>query len=116
LDFANPDGALYAGMYGQARLPITDARPTLTIPSSALIFDSSGVRVALVRDGKIHFQPVTVGRDLGTELEITGGLLPTDLVVANPGERLSEGGDVHLMAAPSVAGAAPVPGQRAAAN
>jgi len=99
LDFTNSDGALYAGMYGQARLPITEARPTLTIPSSALIFDSSGVRVAVVRDGRIHFQPVTVGRDLGTELEITDGLSPDDLVVGNPGERLAEGGGVQFSSA-----------------
>jgi membrane fusion protein, multidrug efflux system len=91
LDFVNKDGALYAGMYGQARLPISEAQPTLTIPSSALIFNASGVQIATVRDNKIHLQKITVGRDLGTELEVTDGLSADDKVVSNPGARLAEG-------------------------
>jgi RND family efflux transporter MFP subunit len=97
LDFINKKQELYAGMYGQARLPISEPRPTLTIPSAALIFNAAGVQIALVRDGnKIHVQPITVGRDMGTELEVTDGLSPDDLVVSNPGARLAEGVTVQV--------------------
>ena len=74
LHFANPDGKLYAGMYGEVRITVTEPRTTLTVPTSALVFDAEGTRVAVVKDGKVHFQPVMVGRDLGTDLEINGGL------------------------------------------
>ena len=52
LHFPNSDGSLYAGMYGQARLPVSQDKPVLMIPSSALVFNASGMQVALVRDGK----------------------------------------------------------------
>jgi hypothetical protein len=96
LDFRNPNGELYPGMYGQAILPLSEARPAMIVPSGALVFNADGVQMAVVRDGKAHFQKVTVGRDLGTELEITDGLSPDDQVVTNPGERLSEGVSVTI--------------------
>ena len=34
---------------------------------------------------KVKFQKVTVGRDLGTDLEVTGGLSDGQRVIANPG-------------------------------
>jgi multidrug efflux pump subunit AcrA (membrane-fusion protein) len=83
-------------MYGQARLPVTLTRPSMTIPSGALVFNADGTQVALVKDGKAHFQKISVGRDLGTQLEIVDGLSPDDVVVSNPGERLTDGVQVQI--------------------
>src|SRR5439155_2261217 len=91
LHFRNKDSALVPGMYGQLRLPITDSKPTLTIPTSALVFNADGLRVNIVRDGKIHVQLLKVGRDFGTEIEVASGLSDQDRVVTNPGEKLAEG-------------------------
>jgi RND family efflux transporter MFP subunit len=91
LDFPNSDGALYAGMYGQARLPLQQNQTVLVIPTSGLIFDRNGLQVAVVQDQKIHFQKISVGRDMGTAIEVTDGLTADDNVVVNPGERLAEG-------------------------
>jgi RND family efflux transporter MFP subunit len=96
LDFPNPDGALDVGMYGTASLPTSNPQPVLVVPTSSLIFNANGVQVALVRDGKVHFQKVTVGRDLGTDLEITDGVSTSDQVVTNPGEKLGEGLTVQV--------------------
>jgi len=96
LDFSNKDNALYPGMYGQARLPVLESRPVMTIPSSSLVFNADGTQVAVVKDGKVHFQKVAVGRDLGTQLEIIGGLSDDDVVVSNPGERLTDGVEVQV--------------------
>ena len=82
------------------------------IPTSALRFDAGGVRAVLVQDGKVHLQPVKPGRDLGTELEIVEGLTPTSQVVTNPGERLSEGSVVKVVAAAQKG--EPLPGQKSA--
>ena len=97
LDFPNPDGALYPGMYGQARIPVFNSEPLLIIPSSALVFDANGVRVGVVKDGKAHFQKVTISRDLGITLDISDGLSADDQVITNPGERLDEGVPVQVI-------------------
>jgi RND family efflux transporter MFP subunit len=96
VDVPNPDNTLYAGMYGQVRLPISTQHPTLTIPTSALVFNATGLQVAIVKDNKVHFQPIKVGRDLGTEIEVTSGLTSDDQIVSTPGEQLVENGDVTV--------------------
>ena len=108
LDFPNNDNALYPGMYGQARLPITQSDPIMTIPSSSLVFNADGTQVAVIKDNKAHFQKISVGRDLGTQLEVIAGLSPDDQVVSNPGERLTDGVEVQVAAKP---GAAPDQGK-----
>ena len=97
LHFPNATGELYAGMYGQVKLNIAEDHPILVIPSSALIFNAQGLEVALAQNDKVHYQKITVGRDLGTELEVTDGLAVTDQVIANPGERLREGLTIRVL-------------------
>ena len=94
IDVTNAENLLFAGMYGEVRLPITRA-PALLIPTSATLFDTEGTRVALVKDDRVHFQKVTLGRDLGKNIEVLEGLHPDDLVIRNPGQRLVEGGPVR---------------------
>jgi RND family efflux transporter MFP subunit len=96
LEFANPDLALVPGMYGQVQLAVTSAPKALLIPVSAMLFNAQGTQVAVVQEGKVHFQRVTVGRDLGTDLEVIDGLTPDMQVVTNPGERLAEGVEVQV--------------------
>ena len=103
LDFANKDNALYPGMYGQARLPVEQTSPVMMVPSSCLVFNADGTQMAVVKDGKAHFQKVSVGRDLGTQLEVVEGLSPDDEVVANPGERLTDGVEVQVASKPGSA-------------
>ena len=101
IDFDNRDGRLYAGAYGQVHLPVTPKKGVMVIKTSALIFNSEKQHVAVL-DGqdKVHFKDVTVGRDFGTEIEVTGGLDPTDHVVDNPGERVADGAEVTAQKAP----------------
>jgi len=91
LDFPNPDGALLAGMYGDAHVGLSQDHPTLVIPTGALVFNANGKQVATVRDGKIAFRDIVVGRDLGTDLEVLSGLTSADQIVTNPTGRLVEG-------------------------
>lgn len=97
--FDNPKGELYAGMYGQVRLTLSSEKPALVIPTAALIFDAAGTQVATVHDSHVHLRNVTVGRDLGTELEVLSGLNSTDDVISNPAGQLSEGALVQVMPA-----------------
>lgn len=91
LTFNNAQGLLYPGMYGQVRLLLSRQNPILVIPGSALLFNSSGTQVATVVDNKVHFQSIQVGRDLGTEIEVLGGLAKDAQVIANPAAQLAEG-------------------------
>ncbi len=109
VDFPNQDDVLFAGMYGQVHLQIQSPTPPLILPTSALVFDTDGTKVATVAENnKVKFQKIQVGRDLGTELEVTDGLSGKEQVVSNPGERLADGVEVQIAPsaepAPSPAG------------
>ena len=101
IDFDNKDGRLYAGEYGQVHLPVTPMKGVMVINTSALIFNSEQQHVAVI-DGqnKVHYKTVQVGRDFGTQIEVTGGLDPADHVVDNPGERIADGAEVTAHQAP----------------
>jgi RND family efflux transporter MFP subunit len=99
LDFDNADGRLWAGMYGQVTFNIHREKPVLTVPTSALMFNAQGTQVVVVDHNVIHFRNITVGRDLGTEIEVATGLNGDEQVVSNPGERLAEGVQVQVVSA-----------------
>jgi multidrug efflux pump subunit AcrA (membrane-fusion protein) len=79
-------------MYAQVRFVLTRRQPAFVIPSSALIIDRSGMRVASVSsDDRIHFIPVEIGHDMGKQIEIVHGLRGDEALVTNPSDLLSEG-------------------------
>jgi multidrug efflux pump subunit AcrA (membrane-fusion protein) len=41
--------------------------------------------------GKVRIQKITLGRDYGSEIEVTSGLSATDRVILNPGDTLRDG-------------------------
>ena len=87
----NADRALLVGSYVLVKLEVRQRNAPLLIPASALMFDAAGTRVATVDAlGQIRIKPVDVNGDFGTEIGIEKGLKPTDRVVSNPGDRLSE--------------------------
>ncbi|HTH61026.1 MAG TPA: efflux RND transporter periplasmic adaptor subunit [Paraburkholderia sp.] len=97
VDVDNRDGALMPGAYAQVHLELATARPALDLPVSALLFRPGGVTVAVVgSDGKTALKTVQVGRDFGTRMEITSGLLPTDRVIDNPGDAITAGQPVSI--------------------
>ena len=85
IDFLNADGKLFAGEYGEVRLPVTEQVPVSLIPSSALIFNAAGLTVGTIGpDDKVVVKTVALGRDFGTELEVTSGLTTADHVTHQP--------------------------------
>jgi len=106
----NPTGALAPGEFGEVTFHLRASRPTVVIPSNALLFRAQGPQVALVRgDNKVHLQSVQLGRDLGNSLEVLSGLRPEDVVIANPSDSITEGAAVDVQ--PS-AGSEPAAGSR----
>ncbi|CAN5423221.1 efflux RND transporter periplasmic adaptor subunit [soil metagenome] len=108
VNFPNKDGLLYAGMFGQIIFHLKPLDPPLVVPTAALVFNAQGLRLATVKDGKVAFKTVTVGRDFGTELEILNGIAEDEQIISNPGERLRDGVDVQIhQNPPAVADKAP---------
>lgn len=93
----NRDGSLLPGMYAQVKFVLTRTEPALIIPSSALVIDKAGMHVvSLASDGHVHFQPVEVGQDMGTQIEITHGLNGNETLVSNPSDLLNDGEQVEM--------------------
>ncbi|HTH54115.1 MAG TPA: efflux RND transporter periplasmic adaptor subunit [Edaphobacter sp.] len=93
----NRDASLLPGMYAQVHFTLPQQRTSLIIPTSSLVVDHAGMHVVTVdASQKVHFLPVTIGKDLGKEVEILAGLQGTESLVASPSDLLSEGEHVEL--------------------
>jgi RND family efflux transporter MFP subunit len=112
IDVPNPDGVLFAGMYGEVRFPVTTDRPTLTVPTSAPTFGADGPTLWVVEASHARARRVALGRDFGTEIEVLDGVAADDDVVKNPGERLLDGLEVRVAPAAAPAAGAPKEGKR----
>ena len=97
----NKDGKLIPGMYAQVKFDLPQVT-ALRLPSSALLSGSEGTRIALVSAGnRVHYVPVKVGRDFGSEVEILTGLTAADQVIVGPSASLKEGTTVHSVVLPA---------------
>lgn len=95
----NPDGKLLPGTYVQVDLNLPRKDPPLLIPSDTLVVRSNGTLVARVgADNAVHFQSITVGRDLGERIEVLSGLKAGQRVIVNPNDSVQEGVKVHPVA------------------
>jgi multidrug efflux pump subunit AcrA (membrane-fusion protein) len=102
----NSDGLLQPGAYLQADFELPTNPNVVRIPTSALVFRERGMEVAIVGPGdRIELKPITIGRNLGTEVEVLTGLGPTERLVNSPPDSLATG-DVVRVVAPSPAAAA----------
>jgi len=102
VDMDNPDGAVLPGAYAQVSLPLSAAKPGLSLPANALLFRPAGVQVAVVNaKGAVQLRTVTLGRDFGARVEIRSGLNGDERVIVNPGDAVSAGQIVRIHAQPA---------------
>jgi RND family efflux transporter MFP subunit len=96
----NKDGALSPGAFARIRFELPPDPNTLTIPASAIVFRGDAPQVAAIgRDNRVSLKKVQIMRDLGTEVEITGGLNQDERIVANPPDSIGNGEEVRVMEA-----------------
>jgi RND family efflux transporter MFP subunit len=101
LDVDNAAGEVLPGAYATVSLALGGQGTALRLPAAALQFRAEGVRVAtLGSDGRIAFRKITLGRDLGLEVEVLSGLGAEDRVVLDPPDALGEGELVRVATAP----------------
>jgi membrane fusion protein (multidrug efflux system) len=88
----NAEHRLLPGMYAQVILALDEPHRVWIVPATAVTTNASGVRVAVVdASSRVHFTPVSIERDNGSEIEIASGLDGTEQLVANPGSHIEEG-------------------------
>jgi len=94
----NRDGTLLPGAFVQVALALAPSA-TLSVPANALMFRGDGTRVAIVdSSGKVHLQPVRLGRNFGETVEVLEGLQGNEKLVLNPSDSLAEGDQVQVTA------------------
>jgi RND family efflux transporter MFP subunit len=99
IDVDNPTGTLLTGSYAEVHLAIPTQASTYLLPVNTLIFRSEGLRVGIVRDGKVVLSAVTPGHDFGNEIEIVAGLNADDQVIINPPDSIVSGQEVQIVQA-----------------
>jgi RND family efflux transporter MFP subunit len=95
----NPDGKLWAGTFAEVTFDLPGDAEVLRVPASALIFRNKGAQLACVdKDSRIVMKDVTIGKNLGTEIEIESGISPDDRIVVSPLDTLENGEQVAIAA------------------
>ena len=93
----NPTGELLPGSYATVNFHLKLVEPPLVIPANSLIFRAQGTQVAVVtQKGTVHLKSVTLGRDLGTSMEVLSGIDSDDSIILNPPDSIGEGDVVNV--------------------
>src|SRR6266436_5847726 len=99
IDVDNPAGTLLTGSYAEVHLKVPTQASTFLLPVNALLFRSEGLRVGIVRNGKVTLSAVTPGHDFGSQIEIVSGLKADDQVIVNPPDSIVSGQGVQIVQA-----------------
>jgi RND family efflux transporter MFP subunit len=97
VDVPNKSGLLLPGGYAQVHLQIRVQGERLRVPVNALLFRSEGLRAVVIdANHRVQLQPLAIGRDYGTSLEVLTGLKADDWIVLNPPDSIESGEEVHV--------------------
>lgn len=92
----NKSGELLPGSFARVNFSVQGVAEALSIPASALIFNAAGLRVATVgADNKVLLKQISIARDLGKELEVTG-VEAQNKIIDNPPDGISNGESVQI--------------------
>ena len=98
VDVPNPAGKLLPGSYVFVHFKTAPHPNGFTIPSNTLLFRSEGLRVGVVRGGRVQLVPITITHDAGSLVEIRSGLQASDQIILDPSDSLADGQEVHVSA------------------
>lgn len=102
LNCDNPGEVLEPGSYAEVHFKLPSAPGMVLLPTSALLFREEGLQVAVVgTDSKVELKKVTLGRNLGTQVEVLKGVGHTDRIVNSPPDSLAAGDLVRIAAQPA---------------
>jgi multidrug efflux pump subunit AcrA (membrane-fusion protein) len=94
----NEERDLWPGSYATVNLTVDVANKHYSIPSSSLVFDEMGTRVAVVDDNNIvHYKPIKITRILDAFVELSEGVTLEDRIINNPSAAILEGDKVTIV-------------------
>ena len=96
VDVDNPQNKLLPGAYVFVHFKLPQQQMQLSVPANALLFRSEGLRVAVVSNGRVHLQPISIAKDNGATLEVASGLSPSDQIILDPADSIAEGQPVRV--------------------
>ncbi|MFO0675211.1 MAG: efflux RND transporter periplasmic adaptor subunit [Polyangiaceae bacterium] len=89
-------GAVLPGAFAYVKFRVPTPTPPPLLPASALVVRKDGTLAARVENDHVRLVRLQLGRDLGKQLEVLSGLVPGDVVVANPTDDLADGSEVRV--------------------
>lgn len=93
----NSAGLLKPGSFANVSMRLPGHDVALRLPASALMFRAEGLRVATVSaKDTVVMKPISIQADLGTQVIVASGLKPSDRVIDDPPDSLSNGDKVRV--------------------
>jgi len=99
VDVDNPTGTLLTGSYAEVHLAVPTHTSVFLIPVNTLLFRTEGLRVGVVKEGKVVLSAITPGHDFGDQIEVVSGLKSDDQVIVNPPDSIVSGQEVQIVKA-----------------
>ena len=96
LDLPNPNGLLRPGMYATAHILLQERPDVYVLPLSAIVRDGKQAFCWIVKDGRAARTPITLGLQVGNDVEVVSGLKGDELVVQSQVGSLQEGRPVEV--------------------
>lgn len=92
------DQGILAGSFVRVSLSLMPAAPPVLVPANSVVPEAEGTVVFSVSgDGKVERRPIEIGRELGVDVEIVGGLSGGERIVKSPPESLRAGDTVRAV-------------------
>jgi RND family efflux transporter MFP subunit len=91
LDLPNPQGLLRPGMYATAHILLQERPDVWVLPLSAIVREGKQAFCWTVRDGRAVRTSLTLGLQVGNEVEVVSGLKGAEAVIQVPGQSLQDG-------------------------
>ncbi|MDF1646672.1 MAG: efflux RND transporter periplasmic adaptor subunit [Legionellaceae bacterium] len=94
----NENEAIWPGSYATVTISGKTKSELLSIPTTAMIFDAHGTRVATIdKNNKVHFKNIKVDQLRQRTVEVIEGLSLTDKVINSPNLGLLEGSKIKIV-------------------
>jgi RND family efflux transporter MFP subunit len=101
----NPDGDLLPGAFANVRFDLPGDSSAVTVPPGALIVGKDGVQVAVLdANNRARIRKVSIARDLGSVVQLAGGVGKGDRIIDSPPDGLADGDVVRVAQAGGKAG------------
>ncbi|MGA2796752.1 MAG: efflux RND transporter periplasmic adaptor subunit [Thermoguttaceae bacterium] len=96
LDLPNPDAALRPGMYATAHIILQEHPDVYVLPISAVVREDKRTYCWTVQEGRAVRTPITLGLQVGNDVEVVSGLKPDEIVIQTQVGSLQDGQAVEV--------------------